>query len=359
MAGWSDNLFCGKPIVVVLLAAVALTASFASPATAQTPAKTARCAYVDVGLLPGTSEPKQSCFRLDMTCLPSAKYGCFKVQLRFTDGWIEKPGEVRKRKLAEPFGYIDPDGVHWDVPAGFATDGASIPLFFQPLIGGPWTDNYVKAATLHDFYIRRRTANADAVHKMFYFALLADGTSQSRATQMYEAVARFGPQWKNVDMARVQATWEQRKAMLAQVTRFHQEMWNAFQESERKKAAQVAIDRETLSRPLAARSRHLVLRSEATARTDLARFIDEALAANIVNRERDASMLQSLEEQFVMELRRPPYERDNVFILRFLHTGAQFSRGRIASDAELKPVLDLDAQISEALDRAVLNALPK
>lgn len=340
--------------LMVASAVLAGGGAFAQPST-----KTAVCAFVDVGLLPGASEPKHNCFRLDMTCPPAAKYGCFKVPLRFAGGWIEKPGELRRRQVAEPFGYIDPDGVHWDLPAGYATDGASIPLFFQPLIGGPWTDNYVKAATLHDFYIQRRSANADAVHKMFYFALLADGTPQSRAAQMYEAVARFGPQWKSVDMARVQATWEQRKAMLAQVTRFHQDMWNAFQESERRRAAQGAIDRNTLSLPLDARTRFVVLRSKSTARADLARFIDGALAANIINRERDTSMIQSIEDQMSTEFRRPASERDNVFILRFLSTGAQFSRGRIGSDAELKPLLELDAQISEQIDRAVLRALPR
>jgi hypothetical protein len=293
-----------------------------------------------------------------MTC-PSGKYGCFKAPLLLTDGWIDSPGEPRRKKVREAFGYIDPDGVHWDVPAGYLTDGASIPHFFRPLIGGPWTENYVKAATLHDFYIRRRSVSADAVHKMFYFALLADNTPQSRATQMYEAVARFGPQWKSVDMAHVQATWEQRKAMLAQVTRFHQQMWEEFQESERRKAAQAAIDRDTLNRPLEARSRYVVLRAEARAGADLARFIDGALAANIINRERDASMIQSIEEQLGAEMRRPANERDNVFVLRFLHTGAQFSRLRIVSDAELKPMLDLDAQISESLDKAVLQALPR
>jgi hypothetical protein len=348
----------GAALLGVTMVAAA-PAMIAETALAQAPGQPARCAHVDIGLLPGMTQPQQHCFRLDMTCPPASKYGCFKVPLRFASTWIDKPGEPRRRQLTEPFGYIDPTGVHWDVPAGFATDGASIPMFFQLLIGGPWTDNYVKAATLHDFYIRRRSAHADAVHRMFYFALLADGTPPSRAAQMYQAVVHFGPHWKSVDVARVEAAWAARKAMLERVTRMHQQMWTAFQESERRKAEQAAIDRRTLAKPLAARSRHVVIRAPAGAHADVARFIDDALAADIINRERDSSMIQSIQEQLDIELQRPAHQRDNVFILRFLATGAQFSRGRIGSEADLKPLLDLDAQISEQLDRAVLQALPR
>jgi hypothetical protein len=32
---------------------------------------------------------------------------------------------AKLRELSAPFGFIDPDGVQWDVPAGFQTDGAA------------------------------------------------------------------------------------------------------------------------------------------------------------------------------------------------------------------------------------------
>src|SRR5437868_9520093 len=146
------------------------------------------------------TEPKQQCFQLDMTCGPDETYGCFKAPLEFKSGWFDGGGRGQLRELGAPFGYIDPNGVHWDVPAGYQTDGASIPLFFQPVIGGPWTDSYVKAAVVHDFYIRRSTVVADAVHKMFYFALRAAGNNQRRAGEMFFAVAHFGPQWKHVEV---------------------------------------------------------------------------------------------------------------------------------------------------------------
>lgn len=325
---------------------------------AQGPAEAAgRCAFVNVGLLPGFSEPQGRCFKLDMTCPAGARYGCFKVPLQFKSGWVEKPGQPRMRELSEPFGYIDPDGVHWDMPAGAMTDGASIPLFFQPLIGGPWTDNYVKAAALHDFYIRRSSVNAVAVHKMFYLALLAAGTPQGRAQQMYGAVANFGPRWKSVDMANVEAAWRARKAALDEIVRLHKEMWEAHQENERKRDAQAAIDRALLSRPLEARTRVFAIQSDARARVDLDAFVEAAARDGILHFERDASLIVSLREQLDAELQRPASARDNVFVVRFMKTGAGTSKFSARNQAELAELLRVDAEISERLDAVVLDAI--
>ena len=207
-----------------------------------------RCAYVDVGVFDMT-EPKQQCFSLDMACGPNDEYGCFPSPLAFKDGWVDGGPRGKLRELSDPFTYIDRDGVHWDVPAGYQTDGATIPVFFRPIIGGPWTDSYIKAAVVHDFYIRRSTVNADAVHKMFYLALLAAGNSQRRAGDMAFAVKNFGPQWKHVEVAQFEAAWQARKYMLDRITKWHQDVWEAFQASERKREQQAAIDRASLKSP--------------------------------------------------------------------------------------------------------------
>lgn len=182
-------------IVILFLCCAAF--ALLTPAPAAT--ATGRCAFVDVALF-SAAEPKRQCFNLEMTCAPGETYGCFKVALQLNDGWIDDATRGRLRELAAPFGFIDPDGVHWDVPAGYRTDGASIPPFFRPVVGGPWTDAYVKAAVLHDFYIRRRTSNARAVHQLFFDALLASGVSFDRAYLMYLAVDKFGPDWKSIDL---------------------------------------------------------------------------------------------------------------------------------------------------------------
>src|SRR5262245_18179021 len=317
----------------------------------------ARCAFVNLGIMPGYVEPQRHCFDLDRTCPAGSTHGCFKTALEFKPGWITKPGQRRLRELSKPFGYIDPKGVHWDVPAGATTDGASIPLVFQAVIGGPWTESYVKAATLHDFYIRRSSVKAAEVHEMFYLALLAAGTAQWRASLMYGAVDAFGPQWKDIDVGRVDEICRTRKAVNDKIVQRHKDMWDAHQENERKRAAQAAIDRAVLSRPLAARTRVHTIRNDATAREDFDAFIAAAARDNIVHLDRDASLIASMREQLEAELRRPVGERDNVFVLRFMRAGATSSRFAARNQAELAQALAVDAQISEQLDSAVIDAI--
>jgi hypothetical protein len=102
------------------------------------------------------------------------------------------------------------------VPAGFTTDGATIPTVFKPFIGGSWDRRYVRAAVLHDFYIRRITAHPDRVHRLFFHALLASGTAPDRASVMYRAVQKYGPRWKTIDLA---AYERRRRAKLAEIKR--------------------------------------------------------------------------------------------------------------------------------------------
>ena len=144
---------------------VLLIPAYAHAASLDEPSNT--CAFVDISAF-DAAEPQARCFNLDMKCAPDEQYGCFKVPLALKEKWIDGGKLGQLRELSAQFGYIDPKGRHWDVPAGFQTDGASIPLFFRTLIGGPWTDSYVKAAVIHDFYIRRKGVSAEAVHKVLY-----------------------------------------------------------------------------------------------------------------------------------------------------------------------------------------------
>jgi hypothetical protein len=114
---------------------------------------------------------------------------------------IRQRGVPDLRETASSFGYIDRRNIHWDVPAGFVTDGASIPFVLQPLLGGSWDERYIRAAVLHDFYIRRLAADPESVHRLFFHALLASGTAYDRSWIMYRAVKRYGPQWTALDMA--------------------------------------------------------------------------------------------------------------------------------------------------------------
>jgi hypothetical protein len=82
------------------------------------------------------------------------------------------------------------------VPAGFLSDGASIPRGLpRRLAGHPLTPQYLPAAVLHDYEISTREASWWRVHTRFGRALQASGVSWWRAHIMTAFVITFGPRW--------------------------------------------------------------------------------------------------------------------------------------------------------------------
>lgn len=100
----------------------------------------------------------------------------------------------RSFEVRQPFAYIDPAGKRWPVPKGAKTNCASVPRaawsIFPPCAG-----RHLKAAVVHDYYCVTRSRAWQAVHRMFFDALLASGISRSSANIMYAAVYMFGPKW--------------------------------------------------------------------------------------------------------------------------------------------------------------------
>lgn len=189
----------------VLVSLLAFASGGAPRVNAQAPPLDLHCAYVEMGQ--GLyAEPSMHCFDLQYACPAGHPWGCFKRELVFEEGFVQSPGGPDRRVTAQPFGYVDKSKMHWDVPVGYPTDGASIPEAFKPFIGGSWTEQYVPAAVLHDFYIRRLTSAPETVHRLFFHALLAKGVAPDRAKLMYWAVRNFGPQWKSIDLAAYEKT---------------------------------------------------------------------------------------------------------------------------------------------------------
>ena len=100
----------------------------------------------------------------------------------------------RNMRLEQPFGYVDPKGKHWDVPAGEETDGASIPKAFW-LMSPPFTGKYREAAVIHDYYCRKQAESWQATHNVFFDAMRAGGVDERTAKVMFAAVYNFGPRW--------------------------------------------------------------------------------------------------------------------------------------------------------------------
>lgn len=110
------------------------------------------------------------------------------VEVRFLE-------DGRRVQLIKDFGYIDNVAEHWDVPADAIVDGASIPQVLWSFIGGPFEGKYRSASIIHDWFCDLRSRSWEAVHRMFYEAMITSGVSLSRAKLMYGAVYWGGPRW--------------------------------------------------------------------------------------------------------------------------------------------------------------------
>jgi hypothetical protein len=131
------------------------------------------------------------------------KNSSFKGQLKVLFLEPQKP-EDRGVQLLEPFGYKDSKGVDWDVPAGFVSDGASIPWSLWPFVGGPFDGPHRDAAVLHDYYCEKRTRTWEEVHAMFLEASLRRGVPVTTAQTMYAGILYGGPRWDPPTLQRAQ-----------------------------------------------------------------------------------------------------------------------------------------------------------
>lgn len=114
-------------------------------------------------------------------------------QGRVVTEWLP---DGRTMRLLEDFAFVDAAGRRWLAPKGSPIDGASIPraLWWS---GGPYEGTYREASVVHDVYCAEnpKTATWQAVHRMFYDAMLTSGVEKARALVMYGAVYRHGPRW--------------------------------------------------------------------------------------------------------------------------------------------------------------------
>jgi hypothetical protein len=139
--------------------------------------------------------------------------GKFVAEFDNTDG--------RKVTLQEPYGFIDPQGMQWDVPTGYQTDGASVPAALWALYP-PFTGNYRQAAVIHDFYCDSKKRSWQDTHKVFYYAMRAANVDEKTAKIMYGAVYLFGPRWgpgtqPGQHAAPIQASTERQQEVVKQI----------------------------------------------------------------------------------------------------------------------------------------------
>jgi hypothetical protein len=110
--------------------------------------------------------------------------------------WLRGDASERRMKLLRPVEYTDPSGKLWIVPAGYVTDGASIPRAFWTLVGAPYEGAYREAAVVHDFLCDSKNQPYQDVHRLFYYATRAAGVSEVHSKILYAGVLIGGPKWE-------------------------------------------------------------------------------------------------------------------------------------------------------------------
>jgi Protein of unknown function (DUF1353) len=118
-----------------------------------------------------------------------SKFGTFSGNPKTE--WIEtNPGPDRHMQLLEDFSFTDPDGKVWLAPKGTKTDGASIPQPLWTWIGSPFTDDYRRAAVVHDIACveAKDSKDREAADRMFYYGCRSAGCEESQAQVLYVGV---------------------------------------------------------------------------------------------------------------------------------------------------------------------------
>lgn len=110
--------------------------------------------------------------------------------------WLVEGGPDRSMQLLADFAFVDSTNFRWEAKNGDKVDGASIPeAIWSEVVGTPFIGDYRRASVVHDVACDKHFKSSREAHRMFYEAMLADGTPEARAMLFYTAVRLFGPQW--------------------------------------------------------------------------------------------------------------------------------------------------------------------
>lgn len=80
------------------------------------------------------------------------------------------------------------------VPAGFKSDGASVPRIFWRIVFPPGDSRALRAAMIHDYIYREHPTGwtREAADELFHNLLIEDGVSAFSASLAYWGVRLFG-----------------------------------------------------------------------------------------------------------------------------------------------------------------------
>lgn len=109
---------------------------------------------------------------------------------------IDEIEYVHKLRLLEDFSFTDVGGTLWLARKGGILDGETVPRQFHFSEGLPYLAEYRKAAVVHDYFSRIRTEPWRLVHRMLYYASIAEGVAEVQAKMLYATVYAGGWRWE-------------------------------------------------------------------------------------------------------------------------------------------------------------------
>ena len=84
------------------------------------------------------------------------------------------------------------DYIECEIPAGFVSDGASIPKMFWSIITSPFHPKVIKRAFQHDYLYRVHIVSRKRADKKLKKGLIYDGFAEETAETMYSTLYLFG-----------------------------------------------------------------------------------------------------------------------------------------------------------------------
>lgn len=130
----------------------------------------------------------------------ASQYGGVVVQPVQLPGEFSSSGsfellEDGRFRVLTPIIFKDHNGVIWQAPRGFVSDGMSLPRPFWLIYGTSFQLRAIRASIIHDYYCVSASRTWKDTHKMLYVALVSSGVSEFNAKLFYNAVYHFGPRW--------------------------------------------------------------------------------------------------------------------------------------------------------------------
>ena len=104
---------------------------------------------------------------------------------------IEPLPKIDCYQLVEPLKFWV-DYIECEIPAGFVSDGASIPRMFWSIITSPFHPKVIKRAFQHDYLYRVHIVPKDRADRKFKKGLIYDDFAKETAETMYSALKLFG-----------------------------------------------------------------------------------------------------------------------------------------------------------------------